>query len=83
MTDDMPGAAAAQVPQRTGRRCVVVALAVAATVLAADQLAKPWAVSSLVPGVEHPGVPGLLLVEHIRNSGGAFSLGLVTWASPW
>ena len=26
----MPGAAAAQVPQRTGRRCVVVALAVAA-----------------------------------------------------
>lgn len=76
----MPGAAAAQVPQRTGRRCVVVALAVAATVWAVDQLVKLWVVSSLVPGVEYPVVPGLLWWEHIRNSGGAFSLGSeFTW----
>ncbi|HBH55394.1 MAG TPA: signal peptidase II [Kocuria sp.] len=74
MTDHAP-AAAAPVPGRTGRRCAVVSLLVAAALLAADQLVKLWVVHHLALGEQHPVVPGLLWWEHIRNSGGAFSLG--------
>ena len=58
----------------------MVALVVALAVLVADQLAKLWVVGHLVLGREYPVVPGLLWWEHIRNSGGAFSLGSgATW----
>lgn len=57
-----------------------MALGVAAAVLLADQLVKLWVVNHLVLGRQYPVVPGLLWWEHIRNSGGAFSLGSgVTW----
>ena len=75
MTDHPSHAAAAPVPTRTGRRCGIVALGVAAAVLLADQLVKLWVVDNLALGQEYPVVPGLLWWEHIRNSGGAFSLG--------
>ncbi|WP_330446548.1 signal peptidase II [Kocuria rhizophila] len=74
MTDHAP-AAVASVLGRTGRRCAVVSLFVAAALLAADQLVKLWVVHHLAVGEQHPVVPGLLWWEHIRNSGGAFSLG--------
>ena len=79
MTDRSTPAAAA-VPTRTGRRCVVLSLLAAALLYAGDQLTKLWVVQNLVPGREYPVVPGLLWWEHIRNSGGAFSLGAgSTW----
>ena len=52
-----------------------MALGVAAAVLLADQLVKLWVVHHLALGRQYPVVPGLLWWEHIRNSGGAFSLG--------
>ncbi|MDO4919988.1 signal peptidase II [Kocuria sp.] len=80
MTDSTPHAAAAPVPRGTGRRCAVMSLAVAVAVLVADQFVKLWVVESLVPGRQYPVIPGLLWWEHIRNSGGAFSLGSgATW----
>ncbi|CAL8897474.1 signal peptidase II [Kocuria varians] len=58
----------------------MLSLLAAALLYAGDQLTKLWVVQNLVPGREYPVVPGLLWWEHIRNSGGAFSLGAgSTW----
>ena len=63
-----------------GRRCGLLAVAVAAVLYGADQLAKWWVDATLPLGERFPVVPGVLWWQHIRNSGGAFSLGTnVTW----
>lgn len=80
MSDSSTHAAAAPVPTRAGRRCVVVSLVVAALLYAGDRASKLWVVDNLVLGREYPVLPGLLWWQHIRNSGGAFSLGSgATW----
>jgi len=53
-------------------RSRLLAFAVAAGVIAADQLTKWWVVSALVIGETHTLVPGVLYVHRVENSGAAF-----------
>lgn len=63
-----------------GRRCVLLAVTVAAVLYGADQLAKWWVEAALPLGERFPVIPGVLWWQHIRNSGAAFSLGTnITW----
>ena len=55
-----------------GARRVLVAVAVTAAVVAADQLTKWWAVTRLAQGRVH--LVGTLDLELARNSGASFSL---------
>ena len=56
------------------RRPFEKATAVAATVLAADQLTKALIRGSIAPGASRRVVPGVLWLVHEQNSGVAFSL---------
>jgi len=49
-------------------------LSLAAGVLLADQLSKEWVLEHLPLGVVRPFLPGLLALQHVRNTGAAFSL---------
>jgi signal peptidase II len=49
-------------------------LALAAGIVALDQISKHWANSHLPPGRSLPFVPGLLSLQLVHNSGAAFSL---------
>lgn len=40
----------------------------------ADQLSKEWVLQHLPLGATRPFVPGLLALQHVRNTGAAFSL---------
>ncbi|MGH8826257.1 MAG: signal peptidase II [Jiangellaceae bacterium] len=57
-----------------GRRRVGVLLAVAVTIVLADQLTKAWAVTQLADGEPVQVLGELLQFRLIRNSGAAFSL---------
>ena len=50
----------------------VLALAIAAAVVVADQLTKWWVVSSLRVGETNSLIPGVLYLHHVENSGAAF-----------
>ena len=49
-------------------------IATAASVLLADQLSKEWVLQHLPLGTMRPLLPGLLALQHVRNTGAAFSL---------
>jgi signal peptidase II len=49
-------------------------LLIAVAVIAADQLTKWWAVSTLAVGESHSLVPGVLYLHRVENSGAAFGL---------
>lgn len=52
----------------------LLAFAVAAGVIVADQLTKWWVVSALAIGETHTLVPGVLYLHRVENSGAAFGL---------
>ena len=52
----------------------ILALAVAAGVIVADQLTKWWVVSALALGETHDLIPGVLYLHRVENSGAAFGL---------
>ena len=52
----------------------LLAFAVAAGVIVADQLTKWWVVSALHVGETHSLVPGVLYLHRVENSGAAFGL---------
>jgi signal peptidase II len=49
-------------------------LALAAGLVAADQISKEWVLHHLPLGVPQPFLPGLLALQYVRNTGAAFSL---------
>lgn len=59
---------------RGGWRRRRLSLALAAAVVAADQLSKSWAAAVLAAGSPRPLLPGLLELTFTTNSGAAFSL---------
>lgn len=66
--------------RRTRRPLVLVLLALAALVLAADQLTKVWAVQTLVEGERTPLLGDLLGLSVLYNPGAALSLATgMTW----
>lgn len=72
---------AAQSPSFRARpRKPIVFYAVAAAVLAADQISKYAVVSAFAPRDPHPIIPGVLDLTYVTNTGGAF--GLMPWATP-
>lgn len=74
-------AADAELPQpspTSGRRIrgrVLYVAVLAATVLAADQLTKTWALGALTPGEPTDLVGSVIRLNLIRNPGAAFSIG--------
>jgi signal peptidase II len=52
----------------------ILALAIAAGVIVADQLVKWWVVSALVLGETRDLIPGVLYLHRVENSGAAFGL---------
>ena len=52
----------------------ILALAIAAGVIVADQLTKWWVVSALVLGETRDLIPGVLYLHRVENSGAAFGL---------
>lgn len=68
------------IPARSRRRLASGALALAAVVLAADQLTKWWALSTLGSGERVPLVGDLLGLRLVFNPGAAFSIATgMTW----
>ena len=67
-------ASARPVVQRPRPAVIVLLVAVAAVVAAADQLAKAWALTALPEGVRTPVLGDLLAFQRVANSGAAFSL---------
>jgi len=59
---------------RGGWRRRRLSLALAAAVVAADQLSKSWAAAVLAAGSPRPLLPGLLELTFTTNTGAAFSL---------
>jgi signal peptidase II len=57
-----------------GRPKRLLALALAAAVLLADQLSKHWILQTLPFGMVRPFLPGVLQLQAVRNTGAAFSL---------
>jgi signal peptidase II len=55
-------------------RSRALALAIAAGIVAVDQLTKWWVVGALQVGERHALVPGVLYVHRVENSGAAFGL---------
>ena len=49
-------------------------ISTAAAILLADQLSKEWVIQHLPLGAMRPLLPGLLALQHVRNTGAAFSL---------
>lgn len=49
-------------------------ITIAAAVFLADQLSKEWVLRHLPMGIARPLLPGLLDLQHVRNTGAAFSL---------
>lgn len=73
MTENLDPAAATT-PSRAPRRLLVGLFALAAFVIAADQLSKWWAVASLGNGVNIPIIGDLLSFQLVYNPGAAFSI---------
>lgn len=63
---------AATVPRAAPRRRL--SLCLAAVVVLSDQLSKHWVIGNLPLGRMQAFLPGLLALQHVRNSGAAFSL---------
>lgn len=77
-----PTTSAAPVPEapRSGRRIVALTVALAALVLAVDQLTKQWAISTLVLGEQHDVLGEYLSIRLVMNPGAALGIGQgYTW----
>jgi signal peptidase II len=61
-------------PPRVSARALLILVAVAVVVYAADQLAKAWVVANLTPFQSVPVLGEVLQFVFVRNSGAAFSL---------
>ncbi|CAO1652382.1 signal peptidase II [Salinibacterium sp. NYA9b] len=73
MTENLDPAAATT-PSRAPRRLLVGVFALAAFVIAADQLSKWWAETNLGGGINIPIIGDLLSFQLVYNPGAAFSL---------
>ncbi|MFZ9753073.1 MAG: signal peptidase II [Cyanobium sp.] len=70
-----PSGSPARGPGRAGGSPLrLLSLALAASLLLADQLSKHWATQHLPPGQLRPFLPGLLSLQRVTNTGAAFSL---------
>jgi signal peptidase II len=68
------GISASEARPRVSARALVILVAVALVVYAADQLAKAWVVANLTPFEAVPVLGEVLQFVFVRNSGAAFSL---------
>ena len=79
-TSSAPERAAVPASARHRRRLMALLTGVTVVVLIADQVAKAWAVSSLVPGERTPVIGDLLGLSLVYNPGAALSIATgTTW----
>jgi len=75
MIENSDIAAATSSTSRLSRRLIWVVFALAAVVIAADQLSKWWAETNLGDGARIPVIGDLLSFQLVYNPGAAFSIG--------